>query len=68
VLFGGTIVYYNHPGNKGKNLTLIGAMSEVGLIAAMTFPGILNTARFLVFLEKILLTQLWIGAIVVMGN
>ena len=41
---GGARVYYNRPGNKGKNITLIGAMSEVGLIATMTFPGSLNTA------------------------
>ena len=65
---GGARVYYNRPGNKGKNITLIGAMSEVGLIATMTFPGSLNTASFLVFVEKVLLPQLWIGAIVVMDN
>ena len=64
----GARVYYNRPGNKGKNITLIGAMSEVGLIASMTFPGSLNTASFLVFVEQILLPQLWIGAIVVMDN
>jgi transposase len=56
------------PGNKGKNITLIGAMSEEGLIATMTFPGSMNTASFLVFVEQILLPQLWIGAIVVMDN
>jgi hypothetical protein len=58
---GGARVYYNHPGNKGKNITLIGAMSEVGLIATMTFPGSLNTASFLVYVEEILLPQLWIA-------
>jgi transposase len=68
VLFGGAIVYYKRPENKGKNITLIGAMSEVGLIATMTFSGRVNTASFLVFLYKILLPQLWIGAIVVMEN
>ena len=47
---GGARVYYNRPGNKGKNITLIGAMSEVGLIATMTFPGSLNTA--IAFLRK----------------
>ena len=61
-------VYYNRPGNKGKNITLIGAMSEEGLIATMTFPGSLNTASFLVGVDKILLPQLWMGAIVVMDN
>jgi hypothetical protein len=42
----GARVYYNRPGNKGKNTTLIGAMSEENLIATMTFPGSLNTAIF----------------------
>ena len=68
MLFGGARVYYNRPGNKGKNITLIGAMIEVGLIATMTFPGSLNTSSFLVFVEEILLPQRWIGAIVVMDN
>ncbi len=64
----GARVYYNRPGNKGKNITLIGAMSEESLIATMTSPGSLNTAIFLVVVEGILLPQLWIGAIVVMDN
>ena len=62
---GGGRVYDDRPSNKGKNITLVGAMSDEGLIAAMTFIGSLNTASFLVFIEKILLPQLWVGAIVV---
>ena len=65
---GGVRVYDNCPGNKGKNITVIAAMSDEGLIATMTFPGSLNTDSFLVFLEQILLPQLWLGAIVVMDN
>ncbi|MBD2190036.1 transposase [Pseudanabaena mucicola] len=34
----------------------------------MTFVGSLNTASFLIFIEKILLPQLWVGAIVAMDN
>lgn len=49
-------------------MTVIAAMSDEGLIATMTFPGSLNTASFLVFIEQILLPQLWRGAIVVMDN
>jgi len=64
---GGERVYDDRPGNKGKNVTLIGAMSDEGLIATMTFPGSLNTTSFLVFIEQILLPQLWIGAIVVIN-
>lgn len=65
---GGARVYDHNPGNKGKNITLIGAMSDEGLIASMTFPGSLNTPSFLVFIEQILLPQLWVGAIVAMDN
>ena len=64
----GVRVYDDRPVNKGKNITLIGAMSDEGLIASMTFPGSLNSDSFLVFIEQILLIQLWIGAIVVMDN
>lgn len=52
---GGRRVYAECPRNKGKNITLIGAMSEEGLIATMTFPSSLNIASFLVFLAQILL-------------
>jgi transposase len=56
------------PGNKGKNVTMVGAMSDSGLMATMTLPGGLDTASFLVYVEKILLPILWVGAIVVMDN
>ncbi len=59
---------YARPSNKAKNITLIGAMSDEGLIATMTFPGSLNTASFLVFLTQILIPKLWMGAIVAMDN
>lgn len=65
---GGDRVYEQCPANKGKNTTLIGAMSDEGLIATMTMVGSLDTASFLVFLKKVLLPQLWTGAIVVMDN
>jgi transposase len=65
---GGRRVFDDRPSNKGKNITLIGAMSDEGLIATMTFSGSLNTPSFLVFVEQILLPQLWIGAIVGLDN
>ena len=43
-------------------------MSDEGLIADTTLPRGLNTPSFLAYLEKILLPQLWVGAIVVMDN
>jgi transposase len=43
-------------------------MSDEGLITHMTLAGGLNTPSFLAYLEKILLQQLWVGAIVVIDN
>jgi hypothetical protein len=65
---GGERVYDERPGNPEKNVTLVGVMSDEGLIADMTLPGGLNTLSFLAYLEKILQQQLWVGAIVVMDN
>ena len=64
----GERVHDECPGNKGKNVTIIGAMSDEGLIATMSLSGSLNTDSFIVYVEKILLPMLWIGAIVVMDN
>jgi transposase len=49
-------------------VTLVGAMSEEGLMATVTLPGGPNTASFMVEIEGILLPQLWKGAIIVMDN
>jgi transposase len=65
---GGGRVYDDRPGNQGQNVTLVGAMSDEGLIGTMTLAGGLNTASFIVYLKQILLPQLWKGAIVVMDN
>ena len=54
----GLRVYDERRGDRGKNITLIGAMSDEGILAAMTLDGGLNTASFLVFVEQILLPQL----------
>ena len=64
----GKRVYDERPGNKGKNMTLIGAISDEGLIGTMTVTGALDTEAFLVFIEQILLPVLWVGAIIVMDN
>ena len=64
----GERVYDERPGKKGKNVTLVGGMSDEGLIAAMTMTGSLDPAAFIVYVQKILLPKLWRGAIVVMDN
>lgn len=56
------------PRNRGSNVSLIGALSLDGLIAAMTLKGSVDTAAFLSYVIDILVPQLWVGAIVVMDN
>jgi len=56
------------PRNTGANVSLIGALSLDGLIAAMTVNGSVDTAVFMHYLNEVLAPQLWTGAIVVMDN
>jgi transposase len=56
------------PCNSGQNISLIGAMSIDGLIAAMSIVGSINTHVFLAYIEQVLIPQLWVGAIVIMDN
>ena len=56
------------PGNRGQNISLIGGMSIDGLIATMSIVGSVDTNVFLFYLQKVLIPQLWVGAIVVMDN
>lgn len=54
---------------RGKNLSILGAMSlNDGLSAGLTFEGGTNGDTFLWFIENILVPQLWFGAVVVMDN
>lgn len=64
----GTRALGNRPLKKGKNLTLIGALAFKGILGAMTITGGTSGDVFRVFIEKILLPELWPGAIVVMDN
>ena len=50
------------------NVSLLGALSLDGLIASMSVKGSVNTDVFLTYLTKVLLPQLWQGAIVVLDN
>jgi transposase len=56
------------PGDPGRNISLIGAMSLDGLMATMSIVGSVNTDVFLFYIQEILIPQLWVGAIIVMDN
>lgn len=54
--------------NRGKNVTLIGAITTLGFLASFTFEGWTDKDAFLTYITKILVPQLWTGACVVMDN
>ena len=56
------------PGDAGKNISLIGAMSIDGLLASMSLVGSVNTEVFLFYIQELLMPQLWVGAIIVMDH
>ena len=49
-------------------MTMIGAMSTQGIIAAMTFTGGTNASAFVTYVTQVLVPNLWAGACVVMDN
>lgn len=56
------------PRNRGTNVSLIGALSQDGLIAGMTLNVSVDTKAFLSYVTAVLAPQLSVGAIVVMDN
>lgn len=54
--------------NRGKNITMIGAIAISGLLASLTFEGWTNKEAFLTYVKEVLVPQLWSGACVVMDN
>jgi transposase len=56
------------PRNRGKNTTLIAALSLEGMGAAMILEGSTNTTAFELYVEQILAPSLHTGQIVVMDN
>lgn len=64
----GSRAYGDRPDGRGKNVTMIGAMSMSGIIAAMTFQGGTEAAAFYTYVTQVLVPKLWSGACVVMDN
>jgi DDE superfamily endonuclease len=56
------------PVNKGKNVTVLGALSLPGITAAMTREGSTDTPVFLTFVQKILAPALRSGQMVIMDT
>ena len=64
----GLRAYGERPYQRGKNISLIGAIALKGLVAAMTINGGTNGEVFRVFVEQVLVPNLWSGAVVIMDN
>ena len=56
------------PRNRGRNTSILAAMSPAGLIATRTVAGSTNTAVFLTYLDQVLCPALRPGQIVVLDN
>jgi transposase len=56
------------PRNYGTRTTLIAALSPVGMGAAMTLAGAVDTAAFTAYIEQCLVPELRHGQIVLMDN
>jgi transposase len=58
----------SRPVNRGKNISIIGAVRFSGVVAIRPFEGAINVDKFLSFLERDLLPLTRIGDILIMDN
>ena len=56
------------PVNRGRHVTMLGALSLQGLVAAMTGEGFTDGEVFLAFLQEVLVPQLQPGQILILDN
>jgi transposase len=56
------------PVNRGRHVTMLGALGLEGLVAAMTVEGFTDGEVFLAFLREVLVPQLRPGQILIMDN
>lgn len=66
--FEGTRAYGERPDGRGKNVTMIGAISLEGFVASLTFEGGTDSLAFQTYINQVLVPNLWQGACVVMDN
>ena len=65
---GGKRAVSAEPKHLGKNITVIAAMSIVGVVAAMYCTCTFNGSGFLAFIETFLIPELRPGQILIMDN
>jgi len=54
----GKRAYSKCPYNRGKNITMIGAIAISGLLASLTFEGWTNKEAFLTYVKEVLVPRL----------
>ena len=64
----GSRAYDFKPFYRGKKVTVIGAITMDKVLAVMTLDDSMDGNAFRVFIEKLLVPQLWKGAVVMMDN
>lgn len=64
----GERAYCSAPRNRGKNATLLSAMSISGMGPSLAFTGAVDANVFEIYLQRVLLPSLSEGQIVVMDN
>jgi transposase len=64
----GERVHTSKPVNKGKNMTVWGALSLDGIIASMTVEGSTDAQVFLTYVQTIVVPTLHAGQVVCMDN
>lgn len=64
----GKRVYDSVPRNRGKNVTIIGALALKGLVAFINIWGASDSLVFEAFIAKLLVPNLWKGACVIIDN
>ena len=64
----GQRAYGNVPRNRGKNTTLVGALSLEGISATMAFEGATTKVVFETYVEEVLAPMLKPGQIIVDGQ
>lgn len=64
----GTRAFGRAPRNWGENVTILGALTLRGPLESMCINGATTGEVFLTYLDRVLLPQLWKGAVVIMDN
>jgi transposase len=64
----GERAYAFKPFDRGRKVSVIGAMTVSKVLAVMTFDDSMDATAFKAYVSELLVPQLWEGAVVVMDN